>query len=68
MTEICALWGVQKSHTTFYYPKANEVVKRGNRNLRYVALKTVGTRRGGLEFVIISDHAENLGLTPQTDI
>ena len=33
MAELCALWGVQKSHTTPYHPQAYGVVERGNRDL-----------------------------------
>ena len=33
MAELCALWGVKKSSTTPYHPKANGVVERGNRDL-----------------------------------
>ena len=33
MAELCALWGVRKSHTTPYHPQANRVVKRGNMGL-----------------------------------
>ena len=36
MTELCALWGVRKSHTTPYHPQANGVVERGKRVLRDV--------------------------------
>ena len=34
MAELCALWGVRKSHTTPYHPQAKGVVERGNRELR----------------------------------
>lgn len=30
---LCFLWGVEKSHTTFYHPQGNGVVERGNRDL-----------------------------------
>ena len=33
MAELCALWGMRKSHTAPYHPQANGVVKRGNQNL-----------------------------------
>ena len=33
MAELCALWGVRRSHTTPYHPQANGVLKRVNRNL-----------------------------------
>ena len=33
MSELCALWQVQQTHTTPYHPQANGVVERGNRVL-----------------------------------
>ena len=33
MTELCQLWGVDKTRTTLYHPQANGMVERNNKGL-----------------------------------
>ena len=33
MTELCQLWGVDKTRTTLYHPQVNGMVERNNKGL-----------------------------------
>ena len=52
MTELCQLWGVEKTRTTPYHPQANGMVKRNNRGIGD-SLRAMLLRRGQDEWDIL---------------
>ena len=52
MEELCALWRVEKTHTTLYHPQSNGLVERGNRSLGD-SLRTLLLRRGQKEWDLL---------------
>ena len=52
MTELCQLWGVDKTRTTPYHPKANGMVERNNKGLGH-SLRAMLLGRGQDEWDVL---------------
>ena len=65
MTELCQLWGIDKTRTAPYYPQANGIVERNNRGLGD-SLRAMLLGRGQDKWNTLTSNIKGIQRDPHT--